>query len=395
MLPRIKIFFENGALRSSVPMPDGVGGFICTGTTVDTTFVLATPYILKSLESLTALGISQENNPDIYKVIREFYAEAAADVECWLMGVPDTVKLSDMADVANDHAKKLINAAQGRLRWIGFSRTPAEAYTPTITNGLDADVAVAMGKAQELCEWATNSKYAPLFAVLEGAGFSGNVVDLQAVNTLTHDRVAVMIGDTVSGSKKASIGTLLGRVAVSPVQRNIARGKDGAVKPVLTYIGTKATEMADFETIHEKGYITFRTYVDRGGYFFNDDYLATLISDDYSQITRRRTVDKAYRIAYATLLNELLDEVPINADGTLPEGFIKSWQANVEGDIARQMTANGELSSDVANGDRGVQCLIDPAQNVASTGKIIVRLRVRPFGYARFIDVYIGFQAGI
>lgn len=372
-------------------MPDSVGGFVCTGVAVAGKFALSTPYVLRRLESLEELGITEANNPDIYKVVREFYAEAAADVECWLLGVPDTVKLSEMADMANDNAKKLINAAQGRLRWLGFSRTPGVGYTPTIEDGLDADVALAVGKAQELCEWATTSRYAPLFAIVEAAEFSDNAIELAAVNQLTDNRVGVFIGDTVVNSKKASIGTFLGRIAVSPVQRNAARVKDGAVAPVKTYIGSKPTEIADFETIHDKGYITFRTYVNRGGYYFNDDPLAAPVSDDYSQITRRRTVDKAYRIAYDVLSNELLEEVPINSDGTIPEGFIKSWQANVEGEIARQMSANGELSANLKEGDRGVECYIDPAQNVASTSRIIVRIRVRPFGYARFIDVYLGF----
>lgn len=296
-----------------------------------------------------------------------------------------------MADMANDNAKKLINAAQGRLRWLGFSRTPGVGYTPAITAGLDADVAAAQTKAQELCEYFTNSRYAPLFAIIEGAGFSGNATELADNRTGTFNRVGVLIGDTVTDSDNATIGTLMGRIAVSQVQRSIARVKDGAVAPVSLFIGDKPVEQADVETIDSKGYITFRTFVDRAGYFFNNDFLSAPDLDDYSLIPRRRTVDKAYRIAYQTLLNELNDEVPINQDGTLPESFVKTWQAMVEGDIARQMTANGELSGDVANGDKGVVCYIDPSQNVVSTSKIVVQVRIRPFGYARFIEVRLGF----
>lgn len=392
MLPNVKIFFENGALRSSVPMPDGVGGAVLTGVAVAGTFALNTPYVLRNIDGLKTLGITEANNPTVYKFVREFYAEAASDVECWIMAVPDTVKLSEMADMATDNAKKLINAAQGRLRWVAFSRLPGVGYTPTITAGLDADVAAAKTKAQELCEYFTNSKYAPLFAIIEGAGFSGNATELADNRTGTFNRVGVLIGDTVT-SDNATIGTLMGRIAVSQVQRSIARVKDGAVAPVSLFIGDKPVEQADVETIDSKGYITFRTFVDRAGYFFNNDFLSAPDVDDYSLIPRRRTVDKAYRIAYQTLLNELNDEVPINADGTLPESFVKSWQAMVEGDIARQMTANGELSGDVANGDKGVVCYIDPTQNVVSTSKIIVQIRIRPFGYAKFIEVRLGFTA--
>jgi len=393
MLPRVKLYFENGALRSSTPMPDGVGGAVLTGVAVPSTFALATPYIIKNFDSLVGLGITEGNNPYIYKYVKEFYNEAKADVETWIMGVVDTVKLSDMADNAQDYGKKLLTAAQGRLRWIAFGRKPAIGYTPTITTGLDADVWLAKANAQTLCEYFTVSRYAPLFAIVEGAGFDNNVIDLVDIRTATHNRVGIMIGDTVSDSKGASLGTLMGRISVSPVQRSIARVKDGAVQPVTLFVGNKAVEVADFETVDAKGYITFRTFVDQSGYFFNNDFLAAPDLDDYSLIPRRRTIDKAYRIAYQTLLNELNDEVAINKDGTLPEGFIKSWQANVEVAIANQMSANGELSADLKNGDRGVECLIDPAQNVVSTSKIVVKIRVRPFGYAKYIDVFLGFTA--
>lgn len=393
MLPRVRIEFENGNLRQTAQLPDGVGGIVCTGVAVAGKFELAKAYTLRRFEDLDTLGITAANNPEIYKIVAEFYEEAAANLELWIMGLTDTVKLSDMADQTQEYGKKLINAANGRLRWIAFSRKPAPGYEPTITNGLDGDVYTAIGKAQSLCEWATNTKYAPLFAIIEAAGYTGSPAALTDLTTMTNNRVSVLLGDTVTDSKKAAIGTLCGRVAASGVHRNIARVKSGTVAPTSLFIGDKKVDDADFEGIHEKGFITFRTYVGRSGYFFNDDFLAALSTDDYSHITARRTVDKAYRIIYDAMLEELLDEIPLNADYTLQEGFIKSWEAKIISAISQQMTANGELSADLQNGDPGVMASIDPAQNVISTGKVVVRARVRPYAYGRYIDVYLGFQA--
>ena len=146
--------------------------------------------------------------------------------------------------------------------------------------------------------------------------------------------------------------------------------------------------------IHDKGYITFRTYVGIAGYFFNDDFTATAATDDYSHLTARRTIDKAYRIVYQTLVNYLLDEVPVNADGTLQISMLKSWESTVENAISGSMTANGELSADVNDpNDKGVKCFIDPNQNIVSSSKVIVNIAVRPFGYPRYIDVNLGFEA--
>jgi hypothetical protein len=48
------------------------------------------------------------------------------------------------------------------------------------------------------------------------------------------------------------------------------------------------------------------------------------------------------------------------------------------------MTANREVS--------GVSCLVDPNQNVISTSKVNVVLKIRPVGYASDIEVSLGFD---
>jgi hypothetical protein len=391
MLPRVKIVYENGALGAVSPSPDGLLGIVCTAVAT-TKFELSKPYKLSSLDSLAALGVTEENNAALHKIIREFYAEAGAGTEVYVFGVADTVKMSDMLDVTKPYAKSLVEATNGTLRGIIVSRTPASSYTPTIATGLDSDVFVAIQKGEELATWATDVKLAPLFVMVEGYAYSGNAIDLKDLSQDSHNHVGVLIGDTVADSKNAAVGVLAGRIASIPVQRNIGRVKDGPVNAITLFVGANAAETADVSSIHDKSYITFRTFVGRSGYFFSDDVLASLPSDDYSHLTARRTIDKAYRIAYNALLDELLDEVPVNADGTLQAAMVKSWQGKVETAIANQMTANGELSADSTDArDKGVQCYIDYNQNVLSTSLIKVQLRVRPFGYARMIDVYLGF----
>lgn len=393
MLPRVKIYFENGNLGLVTPSPDGLLGILCTGATVAETFALATPYQLFKFADLTTLGITSANNPSIYKIIKEFYDEAGDGTEVWLMGFADTVKHSDMVDISTEnYGKKLVNAANGKIRGLIVSRTPDGAYVPTVTNGLDEDIALARTNAQAFANWYTENQYAPLFVIIEGYAYNGTPADLTDLTGESNNRVSVMIGDTVVSSPKAAMGVVAGRVASSPVQRNIGRVRDGALSPLTTFIGATPTELANVAALHDKGYITFRTFVNQSGYYFNDDPTATLPTDDYSHLTARRTIDKAYRITYTTLLQWLLDEIPINADGTIPAVIIKGWQAEVENAIARQMTANGELSGDVVNGDKGVECYIDAAQNVQADSSLDVRIRVRPFGYPRFIDVYLGFQ---
>lgn len=394
MLPRIKINYENGALGAVVPSPDGCLGIVTNGDPVDGKFELGKAYILNSYQALADLGITESVNPGIEKVVREFYDEAGEGTEVWLMAFARTVKQSELVDVTKDYAKKLITESNGKVRGVIVCCQPEESYEPTVEKGLDSDVIAALPKAQALGEWAAESCFAPVFVLLEGRNFTGDAVQLTDLTEMSYNRVGVFVGDTVSGSRGAAMGVLAGRIAAMPVQRNAGRVKDGALSPVQFYIGdSPASSYRYMENVHDKGYITVRNYVGKAGYFFTDDPLATKAGDDYRQLSNRRIADKAYRICYSTLIEELLDEVPVNEDGTLQIAVAKNWQAKVEQAIATQMTASGELSADVTDpNDRGVVCYIDPAQDVLASSRIVVSVKVRPFAYARYIDVNLGFN---
>lgn len=395
-LPRVKIVLANGALGAVAPLADGVLGLITTAVAVPDTFELNKAYKITSLDDLATLGITEANNPRLYKDVSQFYTEAGtgSKAELWIFGVADTVTLEDMVDsTSTTTARALFEAANGRIRGIIISRKPDVAYTPTITNGIDADVEAAIVKAQVLGQYAQDTYKAPCFVIIEGREYSGVSADLSDQRQSTDNRVAVFIGDTESDSGDAAVGILAGRIAKIQVQRNPGRVKDGSLAIASAYIKDKDARVADVAGIHDKGYISLRTYTGRNGYYISDDPMCAKVSDDYSQLTARRTIDKAFRIAYDTLLDELLDNLPVYPDGTLVPAIVKAWQAKVETAISLQMTANGELSADPDDpNDRGVQCYIDASQNVVSTSKVNVSIKVRPFGYSRYIDVELGFQ---
>jgi hypothetical protein len=394
-LPRVKIEFTNGALGSVLPSPDGVLGILCTGAVVSGKFALLTPYIIKHFAELeTTYGITVANNPNIVKLFSDFYAEAEDGTEVWLMAFANTVTLAQMVDsTIAANGKALVLAANGRLRGLIVARTPAGGYTPTVTTGLDSDVAAAVLAAQTLAEWAATTLMAPLFVIIEGRAYTGVPANLTDQGTLTKNRVGILIGDTVISSDNACMGLLAGRIASIPVQRNIGRVKDGALATLTAYLKDKTVEQADPGSVHDKGYITLRNFVGRAGYFFSDDHLCTLPTDDYHTLTARRTVDKAYRIAYDTLLNELLDEVPVNDDGTIAITKAKSIETKVENAIINSMTINGELGNNPGDqNDTGVICFIDHTQNLVNTNLLNVVVKVKPFGYPKYIDVQLGFK---
>ena len=406
MLPYVKIDFANGAIGASEPMDDGVTGLVCTAVAVtqtvdgkqETTFALDTPYLITKLDDLVKKGVTSESsdvNATLYKEVKEFYDEAPEGSKLWIMGVADTVTIADIVDKTKDNAKKLLVAANGTIRTLAVKIKDKSAYTPTATTGIDGAVRTAIVNAQGLAEWATETLFAPVMVLLEGRHYTDNAETLVSnpINNGDNNRVAVLIGDTVADSKGAAVGLLAGRIASIPVQRSVARVRTGSIVATTMYIGGVAAELGNPETINDCGFICPRTFVGKAGYYWSDDKLAAEASDDYSLIPRRRVADKAYRIAYTTLINEVAEEISVTDDGKISAPVVKAIQTAVESAIVNNMTSRGNLGNDPSNpNDLGVECYINPDQNIIATSRLDVQVRIKPHGYSKYINVSLGFK---
>ena len=406
MLPYVKIDFANGAIGASEPMDDGVTGLVCTAVAVTQTvngktenvFALNTPYLITKLDELARKGITsgeEDANATLYKAVKEFYDEAPDGSKLWIMGVADTVTIADIVDKTKDNAKKLLVAANGTIRTLAVKIKDKSAYTPTVTTGIDGTVRTAITNAQALAEWATETLFAPVMVLLEGRHYTGNAETLVSnpINTGNDNRVGVVIGDTVADSKGAAVGLLAGRIASIPVQRSIARVRTGSITATMMYIGSVAAELGNPGTINDCGFICPRTFVGKAGYYWSDDKLAAEASDDYSLIPRRRVADKAYRITYSTLINEVAEEISVTDDGKISAPVVKAIQTAVESAIVNNMTSRGNLGNDPSDpNDMGVECYINPDQNIVATSRLDVQVRIKPHGYSKYIEVSLGFK---
>lgn len=394
MLPRVKIQFENGSLGSVTPSADGESGLVAHAEAVEGLFSLATPYVLTKLESLEALGIDSEStgaNGRIYKTVKEFYAEAPEGSRLWLMGVSAEVSAADVCDPTKNHIKPLLEAAKGAIRLL-MVQCNAEAE-PEMSGSIAAVTLTMKNSLQRLAEQWTESKYAPFMSIIEAQSYNGTASGLPDLGEGNANRVAVVLGDSERDSAGAAIGLVCGRLAAEPVQRSLGRVRSGAIASDEMYIGGVEAGQGDSELAHDRGYIVPRCYVGKAGYYWSDDKLATVSSDDYAFITRRRTIDKAYRIAYKTLVDEIGEEVPVNAEGQIAAYHCKGIETAVESAIVNQMTSEGNLGNDPEDAnDLGVKCWIDPNQNILATSRFEISLKVKPYGYSKYIDVKLGFK---
>lgn len=393
-LPRVKITFENGALGGVTPSEDGVCGLVAYATAVSTTFSLNTPYLITKLSGLEALGVTSEAtgaNAALYKTVKEFYREAPEGTKLWVMGVASSTTIANLTDKTNNIISPMLMAARGSINILMLKVTSASE--PTMSGSIDGAVLTAVTNLQALAEDWTENKYAPFMCLVEALSYNGVAASLPDLTERSDNRVGVVLGDSVSGSGGAAIGLVAGRLAAEPVQRSLARVRSGAIQAEAMYIGSAAAENGDPDVANDLGYIVPRTFVGKSGYYWSDDHLATGASDDYCAIPRRRVIDKAYRIAYKTLVDEIAEEVPVNTEGKLAAYHCKGVETSVESAVVNSMTSEGNLGNDPEDAkDLGVQCYIDPDQNILATSRLEVNLKVKPYGYSKYIDVKLGFK---
>lgn len=381
-LPKVEVKLGNGNLGRSVATADGVAGIVLTGVATPN-LPLATPKVIFNLDDAATLGITETGtNASAWRHIREFYDLAGEGAELHIMTVADTVTLTQMADVADAaSAKKLLDAAQGRIRLLGLTRKPPVSYTPVLTEGLDKDSLDAIPKAQQLA-LAFAAQYKPVRIIVEGRVIdTEHIANLKDLRTFSANHVGIMAGSTQNDGS-ASVGLALGRAAVVPVQRNLGRVKDGALPVLQAYVNTqKLEDFSAAEQLHDKGYIFLRSFIGRSGYFVNDDPMCAPVTDDYSQLTLGRVIDKATIISYQTYLDELNDEVQLDEQGRISTPIVKYLQARIENAV--NLAMDGEISS--------FSAFIDENQQVLSTGKLIVKAAIVPVGYTKTIEVLLGF----
>lgn len=383
MLPNVRIDYKNGNLSGVIRYASGVAGLIGTGAAVSGKIGIGDPRLIFNLNEAIALGIDQTNNPVAYRHVKEFYDEAGDGAELYVMLVPNTMSQALMHDNTDlTGARKLLSFAQGRIRIYGSFYTPASGYTPITTSGLDAEVFTAVNNGQVLAT-AFATAQTPVRGLVEGRLFTGSAAALTDLLTMSNNRMGIVVASTLNDGT-ASIGLALGRLAKIPVQRKLARVKDGPLNIAAAYVGATTVEAStQLGLMHDKGYIVARTFPGLSGYFFSDDVMATKATDDYRFMARGRTIDKAAVLAYVTYIEELHDEIIINPDGTLDAGQVKFLESKIEKIINNSMTANREIS--------GVTCSIDPAQNVTVTNQTKVVLKLRSVAYNSDIVVELGF----
>ena len=383
----VNITLANGQLGATVQTNDGVVGLVCTGG-IDG-YALNAGLLITSMANAAVQGVTAAGSPFLYRQLNDFFTLAGSGSQIYVLPVTNTVTLGQM----DSYAASLRAFAQGKIKVMGITTDDTEVYggAVTVTNGLNADVYTLLAAMVTECANAFAAQQ-PYRCIIGGTSYNGVPADLvdETAGT-TNNRCAILIGDNGNApggaTDQACVGALLGDIATLPVQRKISRVRNGPMPNVVANIGAitvgDAAHAGDYSVIAEKGFITWWTYPNVAGLYWSGDDTCSAKTDDYHYLARGRVIDKAHILAYTTFVQEVDDEMAVNADGTLDAGFCKWLSAQIVNQINTAMTANGEISS--------VSCFIDPSQNILANNQLAVVLKIVPVGYATDIEVTLGF----
>ncbi len=389
-LPGVNINIQQGEVGAS-PVNDGIMGMILAGpgaTTIGPKLITNFEKIFEA-EIDGGFGLTKDQDLDAIDQIKAFYTTAPIGTQLFVTLVDPATKMSDALQSSNPEPEEenaapqkdnsaianLLSFAEGAIKMWGISLTAGNAVD---------EINSAVTLAHDVCEKAALI-HRPCRALIGAFGFSSDVQSLPSFKNSDKNRVGAVLGAANTNGYPA-LGLTLGQFANRPVQRKISRVKDGSLPLDKAYLSDgKPVEdyRSAFQAIHEKNYIFFRTYQEKSGYFYNSDVACTEQNDVFGFLAMGRVIDKAHRIAYATFINEIEDDLDVDTNGFLSPVVVKGYQQKITS--ALEVAMAGEVS--------GVEAFVDGAQNILQSNKVSVNIFIRPKGYSSEIQVNLGFLA--
>jgi hypothetical protein len=271
---------------------------------------------------------------------------------------------------------------------VGDNRNAPKEYTPTLSGCIDEDVITAIAAAQANAT-SYMSQIAPLVVFLPALGWNGETTSLFQPREGSYNCVSIVLAsDGIYGDSElysAAIGQVLGRAAKSAVNISIARVRDGAIAATgfLTDGKTPEEHFSDRNLLHDAGFLFYRTYIGKNGYYLNDDATAVATTDDYHRLCLIRVIQKALVICYKTYIDEILDSIEVDPNsGKLPQPLCKAFEQYVINGINTNM--NNEIS--------GFTAYINPNQDLITSGRLNVECRIVPTALLKEIKVDLSFN---
>lgn len=360
----------------------GLGICLNTGTNL----VATTSGTLTGTVTQFSGGTFSRNALYYYHISEFFRIQPKGVLWVGIFAVPGTYTFTEI--------NTMQNFANGAIRQVGIYKDAAAFSTADLT-AIDAAC-----KVSDAAHKPISALYA---ADLTGTADISTLTDL---SVLTANKASAIISQdggahgaylySVTGKSITTLGADLGAVALSKVNQSIGwvqnfNMSDGTELETLAFANGKLFSDASItdnllSLLDTYRYVFLRKFSGFSGSYVNGGHTAISVSSDYAYIEDNRTIDKAIRGVYTSLLPSINGPLQLNADGTLSDNSIAVLDSGARQNLD-QMVRDAELSA------YGV--LIDAQQNILTTGIIIITIELIQQGVARQIQVPIGYTTSL
>jgi hypothetical protein len=143
--------------------------------------------------------------------------------------------------------------------------------------------------------------------------------------------------------KRSAAWTMARRALATPASRHIGRTKDGTMLGI-TSLHRDERQTAGLGTDTGR-FCVLRTYVEKAGYYVEDDYTLAAQGSDFSQLRNGRVMDKALYISDQALFDYLHDDFELAPSGALAEHEAKGIEQYVKQQLEDGLVASKNASA--------------------------------------------------
>ena len=216
---------------------------------------------------------------------------------------------------------------------------------------------------------------------------------ITAFTPAVSDRVAVFAGtaDIYSSADRqynirSGAWIMSGREALVPISEDLGKVARGP----LPFILTPDLSRDKYGIYHDEGskpgldisrFCTLRTFKGLPGFYITNGRTFATPGSDFTYIQYRRVIDRTATLLTIVTKQYVNSEVRVNPNGTIYEIDARAIEDRVLSYLYSQLKDN--VTS--------LQVSVDRTINILSTQHLKITCSVLPFGYAKYIDLVIGF----
>jgi len=190
------------------------------------------------------------------------------------------------------------------------------------------------------------------------------------------------LGCVLGCSSRAAVSQDIGEIGAF----NITNGTELAVPALTTGELISSLDSSVLDQLDAYRYLFATTLSNYTGTYINNDWTSIAQSSDYNRLSRNLVINKVSVGLYIGALPLLKSRLLLNYDGTLRQDTIEQFLSACDPAVS-QMEKDGDISA--------YAITIDPAQDVLSTNKIIIAVKIVPVGIADFIQINLAYAVKI